>query len=119
MVLPFLQAAEQVLDSEMVGVPGRTQVQAPVKEQQEWPRQAGQAHPEWLPWEIGAALGDRWAVWRRLQELGIPCTCRADRPLLATVASPLAVWQVWHVLWMQGEPAPLRDWLERCYEAAL
>ncbi len=113
MVWPACREAEP--GSGWPAPPGRE----PVKEQQEWPRQAGQAHPGGLPWAIGAAQGDRWAVWQRLQELGIPCTCRADQPLLATVDSPLAVWQVWHVLRMQGAPAPLRDWLKRCYEAVL
>ncbi|MGQ9865429.1 MAG: Asr1405/Asl0597 family protein [Pseudanabaenaceae cyanobacterium] len=98
---------------------GSTPVKALVKEQQEWPRQGGHAPPAGVSWAMAVARGDRWAVWRRLQELGIPCTCRADRPLLVTVASPLAAWQVWHVVRMQGEPAPLRDWLERCYKVAL
>ncbi len=88
-----------------------------VQEQQEWPRQVGLAHPVGVPWAIEVPRGDRWVVGRRLQELDIPCTCGLEQPLLATVASPLAAWQVWHVVRMQGEPALLRQWLTRCYEA--
>jgi hypothetical protein len=109
------QGSEQPTESKPESRPVLKQGQ----EEQEWPRQAGLAQPVEVPWAIEVPRGDRWAVWQRLQELGIPCTCRADRPLLATVDSPLAVWQVWHVLRMQGAPAPLRDWLERCYEAVL
>ncbi|NJK60575.1 MAG: hypothetical protein HC918_10475 [Oscillatoriales cyanobacterium SM2_1_8] len=36
-------------------------------------------------------------------------------PLVAAVASPVAAWQVWHVVRMQGPPGPLREWLEQCY----
>ncbi|MFQ3678924.1 MAG: Asr1405/Asl0597 family protein [Pseudanabaenaceae cyanobacterium] len=92
---------------------------AAIPEQQEWPRQGGQGAPPSRLWEIEVPRGDRGLVWKRLQELDISCTYRLEQPLLVAVDSPWTVWQVWHVVRMQGEPAPLRDWLERCYRAAV
>ncbi len=105
----FSQGEEGPAESKPVPKPGQ--------EQPEWLRQAGLAQPVEVSWAIEVPRGDRWAVGRRLQELDIPCTCGLEQPLLATVASPLAAWQVWHVVRMQGEPALLREWLTRCYEA--
>jgi hypothetical protein len=41
---------------------------------------------------------DRWQVYRRLQELGIPSWCEANAPLRVEISNPLALLQLWGVL---------------------
>ena len=40
---------------------------------------------------------DRWQVFHRLQELEIPCRCRAHKPLWVNVESAYAAIQLWSV----------------------
>lgn len=41
---------------------------------------------------------DRWAVYRRLQELEIPCWCEMNQPLTAQINDPVALVQIWSVI---------------------
>lgn len=41
---------------------------------------------------------DRWSVYKRLQEIGIPCSCSVNQPLTAVINSPIALVQLWSVL---------------------
>ncbi|WP_089091476.1 Asr1405/Asl0597 family protein [Nodularia sp. NIES-3585] len=41
---------------------------------------------------------DRWHVYKRLQELDIPCWCEANQPLRVEIKNPLAVVQLWSVM---------------------
>ncbi|MDJ0677789.1 MAG: hypothetical protein QNJ36_20805 [Calothrix sp. MO_167.B42] len=41
---------------------------------------------------------DRWAVYRRLQELEIPCWCETNQPLTVQIHDPVALIQVWSVI---------------------
>lgn len=60
---------------------------------------------------------DRWQVYRRLQELEIPCWCHAYKPLKVEVSSPIATVQLWSVVrrvsLSRQESMP---WLERCWQ---
>jgi hypothetical protein len=47
---------------------------------------------------IALQVTDRWQIYRRLQELGIPCYCRAYQPLQVGVQSGLALVQLWSVV---------------------
>jgi hypothetical protein len=47
---------------------------------------------------IDLQVADRWQIYRRLQELGIPCQCRAHQPLQVEVQSGLALVQLWSVV---------------------
>lgn len=41
---------------------------------------------------------DRWQVYQRLQELGIPCSCVTNQPLQVEISSPTAAIQLWSVM---------------------
>lgn len=58
----------------------------------------------------------RWQVYQRLQDLGIPCNCGYNRPLRVTVATATAAIQVWSVVlqWQTGGQSTLAH-LERCW----
>jgi hypothetical protein len=87
-------------------------------------------HTDWI-FIIDIAWGDRWHIYRRLQELKIPCQCSTGKPLTVTVDTPTAAIQVWSVTRTQslGFALPsLRDatrtaigrsqlvnWLDRCF----
>ncbi|MCS6782518.1 MAG: hypothetical protein RMI89_03620 [Gloeomargarita sp. SKYBB_i_bin120] len=59
---------------------------------------------------------ERWAVYHRLQELGIPCRCVAYGPLEIQVETPQAAVLVWSVVRrMRGSRWQQVDWLERCW----
>jgi len=58
---------------------------------------------------------NRWRVYRRLQELGIPCWCTGYQPLQVQIESPLAIAQLWSVVKQVTMPRQhLVDWLEAC-----
>jgi hypothetical protein len=40
---------------------------------------------------------DRWEVWRRLQELDIPCWCESNQPLTVEIKDVIAAIQLWSV----------------------
>lgn len=58
-----------------------------------------------------------WEVYRRLQDLSIPCQCRVHQPLRASAATPLALAQIWSVVRTQTAPkADLIAHLSRCWQ---
>lgn len=60
---------------------------------------------------------DRWEVYRRLQDLDIPCQCSTDRPLQIEISSPIAAIQVWSVVRQIATPRQeLVEWLEGCWQ---
>ncbi len=41
---------------------------------------------------------DRWLVYKRLQELEIPCSCETNQPLTVQISNPVDLVQVWSVI---------------------
>ncbi|MGH8002656.1 MAG: Asr1405/Asl0597 family protein [Brasilonema sp.] len=41
---------------------------------------------------------DRWQIYRRLQELDIPCWCETNQPLTVEISNPTAAIQLWSVV---------------------
>ncbi|MBR8828842.1 MAG: hypothetical protein DSM107014_13230 [Gomphosphaeria aponina SAG 52.96 = DSM 107014] len=67
--------------------------------------------------EVTLARGDRWLVYRRLQELMIPCWCPADGTLLVEVNHCVDVILLRSaVQQLMASRLELTDWLERCWE---
>lgn len=67
--------------------------------------------------EIEISWGDRWQVYRRLQELGIPCECGTNQPLRYQIKDVTAAIQLWSVVSQLTVPRPeLACWLERCWQ---
>ena len=72
-------------------------------------------YSDWI-FLVDTAWGDRWHIYRRLQELKIPCQCSTGKPLTVTVDTPTAVIQVWSVTRTQSsDRSQLVDWLDRCF----
>jgi hypothetical protein len=62
-------------------------------------------------------LIERWNVYRRLQELSIPCQCSCGQPLKVEVASPTAALQVWSVIRRFTSSREIAiDALENCWK---
>lgn len=60
---------------------------------------------------------DRWQACQRLQELGIPCDCRADGHLHVEINHPIVLLQVRSVIQhITASRAELIDWLNRCWQ---
>ncbi|WP_017298934.1 Asr1405/Asl0597 family protein [Nodosilinea nodulosa] len=60
---------------------------------------------------------NRWTVYRRLQELGLTCECRCDRPLTVVIHTPADALQVWSVVQATSKTKQsLADHLERCWQ---
>lgn len=63
---------------------------------------------------------DRWSVYRRLQELDIPCKCSTNEPLTVAIHSPLTAVQLWSVNKQQTATRnDLIDWLNHCWQTKL
>lgn len=61
---------------------------------------------------------DRWQAYKRLQELGIPCRCGSNQPLVAQINNVAAAIQLWSVVKQLTLPRPdLASWLEHCWRA--
>ncbi|MEO0827622.1 MAG: Asr1405/Asl0597 family protein [Cyanobacteria bacterium J06642_9] len=59
---------------------------------------------------------DRWRVYHRLQELGVPCQCQAYRPLQADPSTAVAAVQLWSVVkQVTASQRELAQWLEGCW----
>ncbi|MGF1570885.1 MAG: Asr1405/Asl0597 family protein [Nodosilinea sp.] len=59
----------------------------------------------------------QWNVFKRLQELSIPCECAWGQPLRVTVATPAAAIQTWSVVQHCTAPtANLAQHLDRCLQ---
>ncbi|MBE9211286.1 hypothetical protein IQ247_00880 [Plectonema cf. radiosum LEGE 06105] len=41
---------------------------------------------------------DRWQVYKRLEELHIPCSCSPNQPLTVEIANTAAAIQLWSVM---------------------
>lgn len=64
---------------------------------------------------VPVECGDRWQVYFRLQELGIPCQCKSYQPLLVDIQSAQSLIQVWNVVKRVSTPRPvLAQWLNQC-----
>ncbi|HEY9638729.1 MAG TPA: Asr1405/Asl0597 family protein [Coleofasciculaceae cyanobacterium] len=66
---------------------------------------------------IEIAFADRWQVYRRLQELSIPCQCGTNQPLSAQINNVTAAIQLWSVV--RQFTAPRRELvygLEACWQ---
>ena len=64
--------------------------------------------------------GDRWLVYRRLQELKISCWCPADGSLWVAVDSCIdAILVRSTVQHLMASRPELLDWLERCWETRI
>jgi hypothetical protein len=64
--------------------------------------------------------GDRWLVYRRLQELMIPCRCPEDGTLWVEIQHCLqAILLRSTVQHLTASRSELVDWLERCWDAQL
>ncbi|MBD1924094.1 hypothetical protein H6F77_23925 [Microcoleus sp. FACHB-831] len=60
---------------------------------------------------------DRWQVYLRLQDLGIPCECPSDQPLRVQIQSATAAMQLWSVVkQLTASRQDLVEWLERCFD---
>lgn len=63
------------------------------------------------------ASQDKWSIYRRLQELEIPCFCVAYQPLTVQVDGPTEAIQVWSVTQQMIQPRSrqiLR--LQKCWQ---
>ena len=59
---------------------------------------------------------DRWQVYRRLQELGIPCRCQTNQALIVEIGSIAAAIQLWSVVrQLNSKRQDLIEVLERCW----
>ena len=59
---------------------------------------------------------ERWSIYRRLQELEIPCQCATNRPLSVELDCSYAIVQLCSVVKQLTAPrSKLIDWLERCW----
>lgn len=60
---------------------------------------------------------ERWKIYRRLQELDIPCRCAASKPLRIELGNSYTAIQLWCVIQTLTAPdRELRTRLERCWE---
>lgn len=60
---------------------------------------------------------NRWQIYHRLQELGVPCRCESYLPLQVNPVSPSTVLQIWSVYRHTSAPrATLLQWLEGCWQ---
>lgn len=65
---------------------------------------------------VNVNWADRWAIYRRLQELQIPCHCKTDRPLQVAIHSPTAAIQLWSAVRQIATPrCELARWLNDCW----
>ncbi|MEM9540911.1 MAG: Asr1405/Asl0597 family protein [Cyanobacteria bacterium P01_E01_bin.42] len=60
---------------------------------------------------------DRWSIYRRLQELDIPCNCNIEKPLEAQIATPTAALQLWSIArYYRSSREQLLDFLDDCWQ---
>jgi hypothetical protein len=65
---------------------------------------------------VAVNWADRWLVYRRLQELQIPCFCRTDRPLEVEIQDLRAAIQLWSVVkQVTASRYELIRWLDDCW----
>ncbi|MDY6782414.1 MAG: hypothetical protein SW833_07665 [Cyanobacteriota bacterium] len=62
---------------------------------------------------------ERWQIYRRLQELQIPCQCATYQPLQIEIHSSNAAIQLWSAIRQIVAPRrELVDCLERCWRSS-
>ena len=60
---------------------------------------------------------DRWQIYRRLQELDIPCRCETNQPLTVEISNPTAAIQLWSVVQQfTGCRQDLVSTLKKCWQ---
>ncbi len=60
---------------------------------------------------------EKWEIYRRLQELGIPCSCATNQPLQIEVDNPLAIVQLVYVFrQLTVSRYELVDYLNSCWQ---
>ncbi|MGD1872746.1 MAG: Asr1405/Asl0597 family protein [Mastigocoleus sp.] len=70
-----------------------------------------------LQQNVDVELAARWEVYRRLQQLDIPCWCGVNQPLTVEINHVRAAIQVWSVMRSLNEGRQsLISSLERCWE---
>jgi hypothetical protein len=66
---------------------------------------------------VNVSRSDRWQIYKRLQELMIPCWCPADGSLRVEINNSVdAVLVRSTVQQYVASRQELRDWLERCWQ---
>lgn len=66
---------------------------------------------------VEIAFADRWQVYRRLQELAIPCQCGTNQPLTVQIDHAATAVQLWSVVRQLTAPRrELVSWLEHCWK---
>jgi hypothetical protein len=66
---------------------------------------------------VEIAASDRWQVYRRLQELAIPCQCGTNQPLTVQINDVATAIQLWSVVRQLTVPrCELAFWLEHCWK---
>ena len=60
---------------------------------------------------------ERWEIYRRLQELQIPCQCSPNQPLRVQLSTPTAAIQFWSVVkQLTTSRSELLSWLYKCWQ---
>ncbi|MGB0561919.1 MAG: Asr1405/Asl0597 family protein [Spirulinaceae cyanobacterium] len=67
--------------------------------------------------ELSLIGSNRWFMYRRLQELDIPCTCQPHRPIRVHCRSVLDAVQCWSIAQRLTQPRyDLAQTLEACWQ---
>jgi hypothetical protein len=67
---------------------------------------------------LEVSWADRWQVYQRLQELGIPCWCESNQPLKVEIDSPMAAIQLWSLMRQFTHTRQDLIWiLEKCWQS--
>ena len=65
---------------------------------------------------LGINNTERWSIYRRLQELEIPCKCSTNQPLQVELNNPSAIAQLCCVVKQStASRSELIDWLDECW----
>ena len=60
---------------------------------------------------------ERWEIYRRLQELEIPCQCSSNQPLQIEIDNPLTIVQLFYVFrQLTGSRGELIAYLDDCWQ---
>lgn len=66
---------------------------------------------------VGIKNTERWSIYRRLQELEIPCQCSTNQPLEVELDTPSAIAQLCCVVkQLTASRSELVDWLDNCWK---
>ena len=66
---------------------------------------------------VGIRNTERWSIYHRLQELGIPCQCSTNQPLEVELDNPSAIAQLCSVVKQStASRSELIDRLDRCWK---